>query len=90
MNIILNGNAYVNGEHYYFDELEIQIEDQFEEFEEEIYCCNEECCDECNECEENFEEILGDYAVIIADNCCCTDCIKDVLRVMIDELLEVD
>lgn len=91
MNIVtLNGNMYIEGEHYYFDELEVQIE----EFEDEV--CDEEyeyeeCdsnCDECCECEENFEEMLSDYANIIAENCCCTDCIKDVLGAMLCEIFE--
>lgn len=101
MIVRLNGFMAVNNDEYFFEDLEIEID------EDEINCDIEEYimgCDECDFCdcfdnEEDEEELfnftdsldmlLDDYTELFMESCLCPECTKDLLLEFLDEFVDL-
>ena len=103
--IRLNGSIWVDDVEYFFDNLEVEIDedlelpfDEFEDFDfddEEDYCDGDcECCEfDKDEKQENFnaefEFLLNLYTEILSEGCVCKDCIRDILLEFLDDFWDI-
>ncbi len=100
MNIILNGSIFIKGEEVYFEDFEIEVEEDlmFDDFEDELdfddgdYCDGDcrycYCCEDEDEFLNPLEELIEEYTELLSDECICPDCIREILTSFVNDLFD--
>lgn len=97
--IRLNGSIFIAGEEVYFEDFEIEIDEDldipFDDFDEDYdYDDCEDCYfdelenDDQDQFNENLEELLDVYSEAIGE-LCCNECIRDALVDFLKSFMEI-
>lgn len=98
--IKLNGYVCIDGKDMYFEDFEIEIEEELElpfDFlidDEDDYC--EGDCDDCeffdedeDELDDNVDALLEMYVDVLDDSCGCPECTKEILLDFIKDFVDI-
>lgn len=99
--IRLNGSVWVDDVEIFFDNLEVELDEDLElpfdeliedDFDDEDYCDGD--CEDCYCCEDEdeflnpLEELIEEYTELLSDECICPDCIREILTSFVNDLFD--
>lgn len=97
--IRLNGSIFIDGQELYFEDFEIEVDENldipFDDFDEDCDCDCGDCYfdeledDAQEDFNESLDELLDVYSEALSESCICPECIREALVDFLNSFAEL-